>query len=223
MCPVTTQATEADKTNRINFFFLNHYSQGGFMNIKHLSGAIIFISIIFLPGCVSTRYSFKMVKSPTEELSIMSFTDSLIDITFQVVEGGLVNGNIFSQHDQYRGISFVLNNKTDSIITIDWNKISFKDFRGFSGNSVMHSEVKYNECSSFKPTTVVPPKGRLEDEIIPCYGVTFLGEYGWTLSFLPSPGAYSKASFGFYLPLQLGTIVKNYEFNFVANIQQTNE
>lgn len=184
---------------------------------------MFFICIAFISGCVPAGigYSFKMTASstvPAPPSTLMTYSDNLIDISFNITEEYLKGVEGFQQYDQYKGVSFVLNNKTDNVLTIDWNKISFKDYRGSSGNSVMHNNLKYNECSSSKPSTIVPPKGKIEDVIIPCYGVVFTsGTYAhWELSFLPSPRVRPSVDFGIYLPLQFDTTIKNYEFNFAA-------
>jgi hypothetical protein len=170
-------------------------------------------------GCASQiGYGFKMEKSSTvaEPPATMAISDTLADFQFKVEEEYYKGTEGFEQYDQYKGITFVIQNKTDSVLTVDWNKISFKDYRGSSGNAVMHTNMKYNDCSTSKPASVVPPKGKLEDIIIPCYGVEFIsGTYPrWNLSFLPSPRATPKTEFGVYMPLQFGTLSKNYEFNF---------
>jgi hypothetical protein len=193
--------------------------------MKKISVVMIAVCIAFLCGCApQIGYSFKMAASTTVSSppSTMTYSDNFIDISFNIVEDFYKGVEGFQQYDQYKGVSFVLNNKTDNVLTIDWNKISFKDYRGSSGNSVMHNNMKYNECASSKPSTVVPPKGRIEDVIIPCYGVAFTsGSYArWNLSFLPSPRVFPNVDFGIYMPLQFDTNIKNYEFNFTAAARQ---
>lgn len=177
------------------------------------------LSYIFI-SCTQVGYAFKMAKTSTVETPSekLAYSDSLIDVTFQIAEESEA---LVIDYIQYNGISFLLYNKSDSTVTIDWNKISFKDSNGSSGNSVMHTGVKYNECSSSKPSTVIPPKGKIQDMIIPCYGVRLLSgaTSRWNMSFLPSARIRPNVDFGVFLPLQFGSITKNYEFNFIGSTQ----
>jgi hypothetical protein len=179
----------------------------------------VFIAI--LSGCgAGTGYHFKMAASSTLPAPppTMIYSDDLIDISFTVAEADEKGVEGDRQYDQYKGVSFILNNKTDHALTIDWNKIAFKDFRGSSGNAVMYKNRNYKECATVKPSTVVPPKGKIEDVIIPCYGVVFTSGANahWDLSFLPSPRVSPTVDFGIYMPLQFGKNIKSYGFNFIA-------
>jgi hypothetical protein len=163
--------------------------------------------------------------------TFMTYSDSLIDFTFYLngTPGNGYDGPVYI----YSGISFILVNKTDSVVILDWNKFSFIDARGSSGNSIMHENIKYNECGSNKPATVIPPHGKITDNIIPCYGLTFMPgsssstipvEAYWHKSALPLPGDGSnvsdntKITFGLYLPISIGSIVKNYTFSFKGEV-----
>jgi hypothetical protein len=134
-------------------------------------------------------------------------------------------GKVERRGQYYRGINFTIQNKTDSMITLDWNKVSFMDPSGSWGNQVMHEGVKYNERMLMKPPTVIPPKKSATDIIIPNYAVSFYnGEYlkDWLVqmvSYKPAVGVTTKL--GFFMPLQIGTIAKNYTFE-VMGVGATN-
>ena len=192
---------------------------------------MLFVLVVVVVGCMSmscNRYLYKFkiidpataqtVEKPTADdphSSIMTYSDSLIEFTFNLV--GQAGNGYDGPSYIYSGISFILINKTDSIVTLDWNKISFIDGNGSSGNSVMHTGIKYNECSSSKPSTTIPPRGKLTDDITPCYGLHFFSsQYGsyWHASALPLAGDNTNIKFGVFIPIAIGTILKNYTFSF---------
>ena len=185
--------------------------------MKKMLTILVFISLIGFVGCATpVGYRFRMVK-PIED-SRMMYSDEYINISFAL------SGRpawIMGQYSiSYDGISFVLTNKTNEVMTVDWNKISFKDYTGSSGNAVMHKGIKYIDCSSVKNPTTIPPKGKLSDIVTPCYGVKFesYGSYGsaWKVRMLPSPRRMPNIVFGIYMPIQIGDNVHNYEFEFRA-------
>jgi hypothetical protein len=185
---------------------------------------ILLLPALVLAGCATANWTpdyntFSIVKpivSPS-----MSYSDDYISISFQVVRGPGYGVEGARRYIPYKGIAFTLRNKTDSVITIDWNRISLVDYRGNSGNAVMHANVKYADCAAPKSPTVIPPTGRLEDIIIPCYGVYFhsgMSYSMWYLSMLPSPRQYPKVQFGVFMPLQIGTETVNYSFAFEGGV-----
>ena len=181
---------------------------------------LLLLSSLLLAGCATANWNpgystFSMIE-PVASPGL-SYSDDRISISFWVERGpgyGVEGGR---RYIAYKGIAFTLINKTDSVVTIDWNKISFVDYRGNSGNTVMHTNVKYADCASPKSPRLIPPRGRIADIIIPCYGVYFhSGIVGsqWMMSMLPSPRQYSKVQFGIFMPLQIGTETINYTFTF---------
>lgn len=177
---------------------------------------LAFLALFTIISCApQIGYNFKMV-NPNYN-SKMIYSDDYITIAFAITETWYKGVEGMSQYDNYEGISFILNNKTDKVVTFDWNKISFKDYTGSSGNAVMHNGIKYRDCSSLKYPSTVPPKGKLRDIIVPCYAVSF-PQYAseWRVHMLPSPRQMPNVIFGFYMPIKIGDKIHNYQFDFQA-------
>jgi len=177
---------------------------------------LLLLTLIAVIGCApQIGYNFKIVK-PIEN-SQMAFSDKYISIAFALRETWYKGVEGMSQYDNFEGVSFILRNKTNEMMTIDWNKISFKDYTGSSGNAIMHTGIKYKDCSSFKNPTIIPPRGKLNDIITPCYAVNF-SRYNprWEVHMLPSPRKLPNVIFGFYMPIKIGDKEHNYEFDFRA-------
>lgn len=187
--------------------------------MKKILTILVFISLISFVGCApQIGYKFTMIK-PTINPK-MIYSNDYISIAFVLSETWYKGVEGMKQYDNFDGISFILTNKTNEVMTIDWNKISFKDYTGSSGNAVMHKGIKYKDCSSIKSPTTIPSKGKLSDIIIPCYGVKFK-DYGrsgakWEIHMLPSPRKMAAVVFGIFIPIQIGDDVHNYEFEFQA-------
>lgn len=185
---------------------------------------ILVLIFILTTGCIAS-YKFSMLK--TTDSSKLNFSDDNIEIYFSfpaeffvgiepVTKGAL-------QYRQYTGIGFILKNKTNETIIIDWNKISIKDWTGNSGRQVMHTGIKYNECANSKAVTTIPANSQNNDIVIPCYAIefkTFSGQAParWNISMLPSPRQISKTDFGLFMPLQIGNKTIDYNFEFQAII-----
>lgn len=187
--------------------------------LKQILMVILVMLSISLFGCATSYmgYDIKMVQPVGNQG--MSFSDENIGIFFKPSRTSYVGVEGIRQYENFDGMSFVLHNKTDEVLILDWNKISFKDYYGSSGNSVMHEGTKYKDCSSIKSSSTIPPKGKLSDIIIPCYGVKFISnrwETGWKVHMLPSPNKLPNPEFGFFIPIQIGKKIHNYNFQFVG-------
>jgi hypothetical protein len=154
-----------------------------------------------------------------------NYSDGLISAKFYLVKSSNHAGvSGFSQYTSYHGIGFSIVNKTNLPLTIDWNRVSYIDTNGNSGNCVMHTGLKYNECSNEKAPSVIPPHGRMSDVITPCRYLKFLdGNCGngiyleprWVVDgMLPNPEYYSTVTFGVFMPLKIGEKTYNYTFMF---------
>lgn len=182
---------------------------------------VSFLSFVLI-GCAPATWNpgyatFSILKP--EKTTNMSYSDQRISVNFAVRQSSTYGVEGIRRYVAYKGLAFTLVNNTDNVIIIDWNKISFVDYTGSSGNAVMHKDVKFNECASPKTPTTIPPRGRVSDIIIPCYAISFEGSY-WHVSMLPSPRQYPKAQFGVFMPIQIGKQIVNYEFSFVAESYQ---
>jgi len=179
---------------------------------------------LFLVSCASLppKYAEILMIEPTKTQT-NKFEDDKITISFSIIGEFGTYGSGFGtkQTTVYKGIDFVLTNKTDKTINLDWNKVSFI-INNMSGNTVMHKGIKYNDCNSPKAPSVVMAKSHFSDTIIPCFGVEWvnLGKYGasWKVSMLPPPQTTPQVDFGVFLPLQFeGGETINYKFIFKAS------
>lgn len=160
-------------------------------------------------------YNFKMTKPASS--APMSYSDDKIDVKFAIEPmPGMIRAI-------YNEVGFKLINKSSKPLTIDWNKISFRDYNGLSGKPVMHTGVKFAECSSPKLPTTIQPNETMADAVLPCYGLTFLGQYGWRQEMLPSPPTLPEVNIGFFLPIQFGDQIVNYDFQFNGHLCTINE
>jgi uncharacterized protein YcfL len=159
------------------------------------------LGIYFESGEYVTKYFFTMVK-PIINNSLL-FDDTAIKIQFSISQ---------------KKIQFVLKNKTENPITIDWNKVSYIDV-SMESHRVMHTGVRYIERDKPQAPTIIPPTAKVEDEIIPVDKV-FYGEYldTWLVRpFFPlGPEAlsYKGKSFSIFMPLEINGVVKNHLFTF---------
>ena len=186
------------------------------------TASLLFTAICLLTtsGCINSTYkgyNFELTK-PVQSKSL-SFSDSKIEITFSPSVTSYYGVEGTSNYENYEGLSFSLKNKTNAVITLDWNKITFEDYSGTSGNSVMHKQIKFKDCSSIKDPTTIPPNGTLVDIIIPCYGVKFnSNQYllRWEAKMLPSPSKVQNPEFGVFIPIFVGDKSQNYQFKFIG-------
>lgn len=171
----------------------------------------------FKDGTVQAAYAFALVKKSLAKTGKPTFTEStelessddLADFTFSISK---------------QQFSFVLKNKTDEPMDIDWNKVAFVDIGGES-HKVMHSGVKYIARNEPLAPTTVPPSAKLEDIVFPADYVYYSeGEYGgWRELPLFPDGEKALAlkgqTFSVFMPIRVNGTVKNYSFKFkVADV-----
>ena len=176
---------------------------------------LLLLCLVAIACSPKTRYTIFSMTQPRRSVA-MHYNDQTISVQFAIRKAYLRGVEGTKQYEQYNGLIIALQNKTDEILTVDWNKVSFVDWHGSPGNPVMHGGVKYEECSEPKAPTRIPPRGRLSDVIIPCYAIEQRVGAGWHASLLPSPRVKPEADFGLFLPLQIGSKTKNYKFMFRA-------
>ncbi len=190
--------------------------------MKRMISILLFVSTLALIRCATplspVGYDFTMIK-PTRALE-MTYSDEHIRIRFAISKSWYQGpefsaSSILGRWENYDGISFVLENKTDEIMTIDWDKISVKDYTGSSGNPVMHRGIEPRYCSVPKKPTLIRPKGTLSDIIVPCYAIRIYAT-GSYVYMLPSPLEVPEAEFGIYMPIQIAKDLYIYRFAFRA-------
>ena len=113
-------------------------------------------------------------------------------------------------------LNFALQNKSDGPIKIDWNLISFVSPDGTAQN-VIHNGVKLSDRTAPKAPSMIPPRARIEDSIIPVENIELVETEWITHQLLPSGPASLNASgmeFSVFMPLDIGGTTKNYNFVF---------
>jgi hypothetical protein len=115
-------------------------------------------------------------------------------------------------------IGFTLQNNTDVPIKIDWNLVTFVESWGGS-QGVIHKGVKLIDKQAAKPPSLIPPKARLDDMVVPVDRVEFV-EGRWLIQPLLIQGPTSLKTvgqdFSIFMPLEIGTTTKNYIFTFTV-------
>ena len=149
--------------------------------MKGVKSSLIFILMIaagiFLFSVVKIRYtkkSSKNVRLQCESVSPETLKNCMIKYKFQLIEGKKVWKDL-TYEDKYIRIVFLcdgahmnfsLFNKTESLIEIDFNRITYIDTSG-KGHKVFHSGVRYVDRNAPQAPLIVPPKSTVEDIIVP--------------------------------------------------------
>lgn len=144
------------------------------------------------------------VKSDT-----LSYSDDFINIQFQIYEDKIV---------------FDIQNKTNSIIKINWDEISFVSING-QAFRVVHSGVLYINPNAPQTPTIIPPDSKLHDILIPSENIYFdSSNFEWKLKplFPFSSQIMHNKSFSIYFPLEIKGKRKDYTFKFKYQIPKQN-
>lgn len=162
------------------------------------------ISATFENGTYPIKYTFLMSK-PVESKELL-YEDKDLKALFM---------------PSTEGINFVLQNKTDNPLKIDWNQVSYIDPLGISHKAI-HSGIRYIEKDSPRSPMVVPPTAKVSDIIVPTSNIYYDGgKYGtgWKINPLfpetgPKAEGFKDASFGIFMPVEINSKIKNYTFTF---------
>lgn len=113
-------------------------------------------------------------------------------------------------------LNFVLQNKGDNPIKIDWNTVSFVSPAGIA-QGVIHNGIKLMDKTAPKAPSMIPPRAKVDDAIIPVENVEYVENNWVTHPLLPSgPEGLQSAGqeFSIFMPLDVGGATKNYNFVF---------
>jgi hypothetical protein len=118
----------------------------------------------------------------------------------------------FSANDlQFSGsqLQFSLENKTNTPVIIDWDKVSYVDLSK-EAHRVIHSGVRLLDRDKPQAPTTVPPNARLKDVISPS---DYVDTY---IPFLPlhEPQRCVGQSFSVFMPIEINGQKKDYVFAF---------
>lgn len=155
-----------------------------------LLSALIVCSLGFW---VSGSSDFRMLKPKPLQPGTLRFSDNNLLIDFAI-----------PREEGYRRISFVLKNKTEKTISINWNKTSISLPAGKNG--VIHKGIEYGRAGdSMKPTTI-PVGASYQDFIVSTLQIEN--------SKLKKMGLQKGSVVSLHLALQIGDKQKTYQFKF---------
>lgn len=177
---------------------------------------VTLILILTVSGCATFMHDESVYDMQSK--AGRTFSDENISVTFSFPTQYTPSQTVdFSSFQGNRGIGIELQNKSSQPITIDWDKVTMRDYTGASGKPVMHEGVKFIDCARSKVPSSLPPGGLLRDIITPCYAVYFRHSY-W-VSMLPEPKPGATVNVGLSLPLKIGADEKVYEFDFDGSVK----
>ena len=198
---------------------------------------LLFSLLALLTSCGTTyqaRYAVGLnsVESPADakqqfgETKVVNFTEA--DLTKYRYEDDFID---IVWYVGLKQVNFVLKNKSDHTIKINWDDISYVDIKGNTGR-VMHSGVKYVDRSASQPASSVPKGASLSDILLPVDNVYYVsGQYGGWREKLLIPAYYqSKEAMEQEAPTYVGKQMKilmpisienvQNDYTFVFNIDE---
>lgn len=168
----------------------------------------------------------EFAKSDKDTLSVkFTFADGRYPVRYQTALTNPAPSSNLEYHDdkmaiafslQKSEIDFVLQNNSTDPIKVDWNLVSFIQAWGTS-QGVIHKGIKLVDKQATKPPSMVPPKAKIEDMIVPVENVEFVGGDWLTHPlFVEGPAALKLVGqeFSIFMPLDIGGTTKNYTFTF---------
>ena len=127
------------------------------------------------------------------------------------VENNTFNSELFDITWKYNftDFSFVLNNKSDYNIKINWNEISLIDQFG-ENNKIFHSGIKYIDREKEQAETMVYKKSKITDLIAPIKNVYYeAGKYGgWKQNQILKVKSQTFGAYQFYNSLVDNSLIR---------------
>ena len=103
-------------------------------------------------------------------------------------------GNYWETTD---GFTFRLTNKTDKLITIDWDRCTLVGPAGYSMR-VIHRGTKYVAAAAVQPPSTIGPKARLSDLFVPAEAVELIDNRWQVRPFATADGDLFTLVFAYY-------------------------
>jgi len=157
------------------------------------------VKFTFADGRYPVHYRAALTKPVAA--SNLEYHDDALAITFSL---------------QRTEIDFVLQNNSNDPIKVDWNLVSFVQSWGTS-QGVIHKGIKLADKQAVKPPSMIPPKAKIEDMIVPVENVEFIaGDWLTHSLFVDGPASMNLVGqeFSIFMPLDVGGTTKNYTFTF---------
>lgn len=143
------------------------------------------------------------------------YEDDYIDITWYV---------------NMKKFNFTLKNKSNHTLKINWDDISYVDYKGSTGR-VMHAGVKYTERNNSQPSSTIPKGATLDDMLLPTENVSYTSptKYtsgGWVENYLipcvykdeatlfANANNYLGKTMTILMPIMIENVQNDYTFTF---------
>ena len=136
------------------------------------------VSLASVESPTDAKQSFgdtKIVTLNDDNINKYRYEDDFIEITWVVSS---------------KEFTFVLKNKSEHTLKINWDDISYVNTNGEVGR-VMHTGVKYSERNSSQPSTSIPRGATISDLLLPTDNVYYSQYGGWSEKYL-IPCVYNK-------------------------------
>ena len=154
----------------------------------------------------------KVVSFKEGEVSKYRYEDDYIDIVWYV---------------STKQFNFTLKNKSNHTIKINWDDISYVDYKGSVGR-VMHAGVKYTDRNSSQPASTVPKNASITDILLPTENVYYVsGQYGGWREKMLIPSIYNTPqdfaaeandyvgkTMKILMPIMIENVQNDYTFEF---------
>lgn len=200
----------------------------------------IILALVLVLSCIDILHASKVAvySIPLTRVELMQ-ADSITAAPITMLASD-TDGHLRSQYEdnniqiiwKCNGVRFwfVLLNKTNFPITIDWDKITFVDIEGEIGN-VIHTGIKYNERNNGQLKSIVPKLAKINDFLVPsksCFlrPAGYFTAGGWDESYLfpciyknkkelkKGAPSYVGKTMRIEFPITIGNTEYNYTFYF---------
>jgi hypothetical protein len=111
-------------------------------------------------------------------------------------------------------IDFILQNNSNDPIKVDWNLVSFV---WGTSQGVIHKGIRLADKQAVKPPSMIPPRAKIEDLIVPVENVQLVaGDWVTHPLFVDGPASltFVGQEFSIFMPLDIGGTTTNYTFTF---------
>lgn len=176
---------------------------------------------------IAAKYSIPLVRV---EVSEIDSADSLPITTLEADDDEVTRSQFEDDNIQViwkcngQRFYFVLLNKTEERMTVDWDKIVYIDTEGMTGN-VIHNGINYNRRNEGQLKSILPKSSKISDFLVPSENC-FNNGFGWNETFLfpcvyknkkemwEKANSYIGSQMRIEMPLLIGDKEVTYTFYF---------
>lgn len=187
----------------------------------------LFLAILLFlcPNIWPQKYTWQFSLLEPTPSDALVYSDEFIDIAFSFdvlkdrltkIDPDLIN----------RQFGFIIQNKTDTTIKINWDELSWIYPDGNSAR-VVHSGTKFAKTTDTQVPSVIPPSAKVSDFLIPADDIWYSDSTderfsGWNVKWLfkGKDINWDGKEFRVYFPLEIKGSKKEYLFKFKVNVTQ---